>query len=168
MHRVAETDLSECYALTDASLVHIGTHCTQLRDLNISGNDNYTDAGLTALAAGCRALTILNIQYMFATTAAGVIALVNVNKDLTHLSISNPQITEVSLSAIARNCAKLQYLFLRFSPQIQQGVSEILQHCSELVDFVVYTCGAVDPQWNNKCDSWANEYPAVKFEFRHY
>jgi hypothetical protein len=104
--RLEDIGVSSCARVTDASLEVLGTQCTLLHTLDLSGT-GITDTGLAVLGSFCKALTKIN---------------------LTGLAVS-----DAGLSRLSEGCARLVDLNMCYCLNITDETMRSLgQHCPNL------------------------------------
>ena len=103
-------NLGDCCEITDASIISISTHCTGLQFLNLEGCQ-ITDASIISISTHCTVLQSINLQGCHHITDASVFSISENCTGLKRLNVSLTKITDTSLIAIAKNCTGLQLLF---------------------------------------------------------
>jgi hypothetical protein len=161
-----------CTSLTDVTLVAIGQHCHNLRELNV-GETTLTHAGLSTIAAGCPQLEKLTASYcegdigtaietiargcaylrsLDATSvdvpSAGVLALAECCPLLETLVVAGEEVGDVEITALARGCPLLQKLGIGGTSVSARGLRAIRDNCMRLqeieVDESMYPGGVPD------------------------
>jgi hypothetical protein len=116
--------IDDCISITDSGVCALSA----CQSLHLIGLDSCrtTDQSLLALAA-VRGLPIVMVNHCLALTDIGVCALAR-GCDLTHLEMQhNTNITDESLSAIAKYCPYISYVNVRYCPKIADvGVAELM------------------------------------------
>eukprot|EP01113_Clastostelium_recurvatum_P034436 TRINITY_DN4671_c0_g2_i2.p1 TRINITY_DN4671_c0_g2~~TRINITY_DN4671_c0_g2_i2.p1 ORF type:complete len:464 (+),score=55.75 TRINITY_DN4671_c0_g2_i2:35-1393(+) len=80
--------ISRCYKLTDASIIPLTQHCSHLQHVNLSGCRNLTDASIISLAQHCPQLQHVRISLCSNLTDASIICLAQHCPQLQHVNLS--------------------------------------------------------------------------------
>jgi hypothetical protein len=106
-------DLDGCPGITDATLAHIATNCTQLEVLRVYGCNKITDDGITAIVVEKIGNTLTSLDYSLCSrcTNAALQAVVKHCPNLKRLFAFNTGITHIPES-IGQDLPKLEVLDL--------------------------------------------------------
>ena len=130
---VRDLSLHNC-PITDASLLAVGAHCTELRTLSLYRCDRVTDAGVTALVWDCSELQSCFLNGCNQITDASVEALASQCAELDVASFCDcPNITDAGVLKLATACPLLQVISLWGCLKITDtSLAVLAQHCAEL------------------------------------
>ena len=130
---VRQLSLHNC-PITDASLLAVGTHCTELRNVSLYRCDGVTDAGVLALVRQCSELQEIFLNGCNQITDASIGALASHCAELEVASFCNcPNITDAGVVKLATACPLLQVISLWGCRKITDASLAVLaQHCAEL------------------------------------
>jgi Leucine-rich repeat (LRR) protein len=104
-----------CVGITDATLSHIATNCTQLKELNVEGCFKITDDGIKAIVEKIgNNLTNLTYGYCSGCTDAALQAVVKHCPNLEYLNADKAGITHIPES-IGQDMQKLSSLLLSYN-----------------------------------------------------
>jgi hypothetical protein len=98
--------LSCCRAITDAGLMTIFKHCSNLTSLKMF-RSSIADASIISISTHCTGLQSLNLESCGQITDASIIS---ISIHCKELNLCFTAISDASLIAIAKNCTGLQYL----------------------------------------------------------
>lgn len=142
-----EHENSSIDALTDNMLINLARGCTKLKELTLRYNQILlTDLSLVYLATKCRDLEQFVIDYCdldHKITDIGLIALANFC-NVNCLHISNGQISDHSLVAIAERIPDISDLSLEFSKVSDIGVFRLMQKCQKLESLIIHSADNQD------------------------
>jgi hypothetical protein len=151
--------LQSLYLLLNAvdmseTLVLLGTHCPELRELTIyvhgtpEGAEGLHDATAVVLAKGCRKLEVLRLNT--SCSDALLVALGTYCNRLTTLRVefeTNSSVTDIGVCALAQGCPSLRSLEGTLVPPVTiVGVTALATHCPHLrqLDAASGVAGALD------------------------
>lgn len=120
-----ELELVVCKGVNMRVLSAFGSHCPNLRVVNLTGSPQVNDAGVTKLAIGCRELRSVVLSSCPVTDDA-VTSLATNCVQLTTLSLARcHRVTDAALDALAEGCPHLTTLDLSLSANPNpQGVTD--------------------------------------------
>ena len=117
--------------ITDASIISISTHCTQLQLLNLENCYLITDVCIISISNYCTGLQSLSLWNCNRITDASIISISENCTALNRLLVSHTNITDASLIAIAKNCIGLKSLSIDRCMGLSNDV--MLDHCFESI-----------------------------------
>ena len=104
--RVSRTRFPE--KITDIGILSISEGCTNLIELDISGNSFVTDVGIKWLAMGCPLLRVLYMNRCHRVSDVGMNSLSEGCTDLLEFHVmGNKAITNIGLRYVASKCSQL-------------------------------------------------------------
>ena len=131
--KLENIDLLECRNFTSAGWLALAENCSGLKRLNIIGNYNIKEQDIIAIAEHCPQLVFLRVSHHCATNAV-LIALGKNCLALETLDVAGP-CCEIGITALAKGCTKLKYLYLYDCNAITDAAIEsVLKHCLLLED----------------------------------
>jgi hypothetical protein len=121
-------------SITDSSMISISTHCTGLLSVNLRWCGQITDASIISISTHCIGLQSLNLESCDLITDVSIISISIHCIGLKSLNlVSCGQITDVSITSISFYCTGLQSLSLVSCDQITDvSIISISIHCSGL------------------------------------
>ena len=127
-------DISSCRMITDTGVIEIAKQCASLKELDLF-ECRITDAALIGISQHCTSLHSLLLVKCMRITDTGVIEVVKHYTDLISLNVIFCNITDKSLSAIAKHCKNLKTLMFGECTKITNaGRSEIRRCLPNLED----------------------------------
>ena len=124
--------------ITDKGISILARKCTGLTCLDITYSFNITDISIFSIANRCEKLSVLIARKCPNITEEGIIYLVRKRPKLKVLDISEIEISNRLLFAIADNCSNMEHLNMKKSlpeDHYQEGYSYILENCALLKTF---------------------------------
>lgn len=145
LSKVREIILGGERNVTDALLVVIATHCTQLTRLDLQECSKVTDRGLIAIGESCQQLVVLDLCSCRNVTDLGVIVVAGHCQLLSSLSLrSCDKISDAGLMAIAEHCRMMMHLDLAHCYKVTNvGVNRLVRLCQRMCTLCVFDCGDV-------------------------
>ena len=138
-------DLSYLSNCKDLGLQSIAAHCTGLTTLKLSDMNNPNTSLLTSIWRANPNLHTLSLVSFYANNPLSLdLPAIDV-KALTHLDVSETNISHASLLNFFPRCPKLQHLNMTLTNNISPTVFSCLgRHCPVLRTLVVSNCAGVD------------------------
>jgi len=101
--------------------------------------DHVTSAGIVSLARGCRELKTLVIVGIDTVDDAALLAVAENRKQLESLQLSGTAATDVSISAVVRECPLLSTLLLANCDELTNASAiAIAQHCTRNLKYLLH------------------------------
>ena len=131
--------------VTDALLVVIATHCSQLTHLDLQECSDVTDIGLIAIGESCQQLVVLDLCSCRNITDLGVIVVAGHCRSLNSFNLrSCDKISDAGLMAIADHCRMMMCLDIAHCYKVTNvGVNRLVRLCQRMSTLCVFDCGDV-------------------------
>ena len=118
--------------------------CPELLRLDLSGCNAVTDCGLQHIAAGCPKIEVLSLEGLWRLSDTGLLSVVFSCRDLVYLFLSDCDVTDSTLHAIAEKCPRIKRLILRGLDRVtDDGLECIGRACSGLSHLDLGSCGGI-------------------------
>jgi hypothetical protein len=128
---VQRINVGGCRHLTDATLITIGQHCHNLRELRI-GATNMTAPGLQAIAAGCPLLETLKAEECY-SVGYGIAAIARGCPRLRCLIVEQHELTMCTVWTLVECCPLLEELSMRGDGKVgDNDIAAIASGCRQL------------------------------------
>ncbi|KAF9919402.1 hypothetical protein BX616_000013 [Lobosporangium transversale] len=127
VHRGMENlDLSECTDIREPTLKSFVHLFPNLVSLNLSKTSGVTDTAVALIVDRCQYLKTINLSYCRQVTDLGLLSVAKFCRlNLRSLNLTgNLKITNTSLMVVAKNCPKIQKLFLGECSQVTDAAME--------------------------------------------
>lgn len=137
-------NLTWCCYITNASLVEVATHCTNLQNLKLRECPQLTDEGLKSVFQKCVNLRHLCLERLYGVTDdISTVINDNLGKLLT-LKIFDTKMTDKGLGLLADQCTELRKLSFgeyNFHPKFVEGscLRNVARNCKKLKRLHVYS-----------------------------
>jgi hypothetical protein len=92
-----------CELITDVGVSHLAHNCPQLNDI-VLGETSITDVGVIALSRNCPHITRLDVSNCKGCTSLGITEIAKCCQNLTHLGVSGCAVTTAAMEEVAANC----------------------------------------------------------------
>ncbi|KAI3987236.1 hypothetical protein MKX01_031720 [Papaver californicum] len=143
--RLSVLRIGICLNITDEGLIHVGTHCPKLIELDLYRSPAVTDLGIAAIASGCPKLEMINLAYSTDITDTSLVALSKCEKLNTLEMRGCASISSTGFAAIAEGCKRLTKLDIKSCFNINDsGMTLLARYSQSLKQINLSYCSVTD------------------------
>lgn len=136
-------NLSHCGKISDHTILKLSKCCPQLQNINLRDNNSITDMGIGELSSRCNLREIHLINRRNVTDIAAF-KIAEHCQDLESITLSSPHLTDAAIVALATNCSRIRHATFSWCRQITDAaLIEVAASWSNLEYLNVSSCSNI-------------------------